>query len=210
MGCDLVTLKYITFLKKCVNINMMLDSKYSHYSRLVGLSEVIREKQVNPHTLKVGRDYVQFILDEPGDFHEITVGKFKGDKKDHSHFLVFSDAVSYRTGYAQLGSNYEWENYSNQPVLLLYPNGRDDNIFLKPENAFAKAEISRGFVLLGSENTYNILEDSGLGKYVQAARKERIPSRMSFTPAGDIQKIVHDVNKVHAFLVSLENTLRRI
>ncbi|MDO8510815.1 MAG: hypothetical protein Q7S55_01485 [Nanoarchaeota archaeon] len=191
----------------------MLDLKYSHYEKLAGLSEVLRREQVNPHTLKVGREYVQFLLKEParrGDFCEIAIGEFKGDKEDNTSFLVFSNAVSYRPGYMQLGSNGESEEYPNQPVLLLSHNGRNDDIFLKPEYNHYKAEQSSGFVPLESEDVYKILDESGLGEYIPAARRERIPSGMVFTPAGDIQKIIPDVNKVHAFLVSLENTLRRI
>jgi len=191
----------------------MLDPKYSHYRKLVGLSEVLRREQVNPHTLEVGRDYIQFILGEParnGNFHEIALGEFRGDKKDNPPFSVFSNAASYHPGYSQLGSNSEWEDYPDRPVLLLCHNGRDDDIFLKPEHDEYKAEQSRGFVPLKSGDIYKILEESGLGVYVQAAKRKRIPSGMVFTPAGDIHKIVPDLNKVHAFLVSLENTLRGI
>ena len=198
----------------------MLDPKYSHYEKLAGLSEVLRREQVNPRTLKVGREYVQFLLKEParrGDFCEIDIGKFKGDKEDNpSSSWVFSNAVSYRPGYMQLGSYGEYEDYPNQPVLLLSHNGRKDDTFLKPECLekpeydHYRAERSSGFVPLESEDIYKILDESGLGEYIPAAKRERIPSGMFFTPAGDIQKIIPDVNKVHAFLVSLENTLRGI
>ena len=191
----------------------MLKQKYSHYQRLAGLSEVLRREQVNPRTLEVGKEYVQFILREPvriGDFGKISIGKFKGDKKDNTSSWIFSDAVSYHPGYSQLGSTGESEDYPDQPVLLLYHSGRCNNLFLKPEHDFYGQEQSRGLVPLGSEDVYNILEESGLGKYILAAKKEYLPPEMEFTPSGDFQKIIPEVNKVHAFLVSLENTLRRI
>lgn len=191
----------------------MLDPKYSHYERLAGLSEVLRREQVNPHSLEVGREYVQFVLEEPakrGDFSEIAIGKFKGDERDNRAFLVFSNVVSYRPGYSQLGSNCENEDYLDQPILLLHHNGRDDDIFLKSEHDGCKAERSRGFVPLTSKDVYKILNESGLGEYISSAKKEYLSSAIFFTPFGCFQKIIPDINKVHAFLISLENTIRRI
>lgn len=190
----------------------MMDSKYSHYTELAGLSEVLRREQMKPHKLEVGREYVQFILDEPaerGNFLEIAIGQFRGNKEGNSSLWDFSNAISYHQGYQQIGSHCETENYCDQPVLLVRHNGRTRDLFLKPEYWNGSQQQGR-LVPLESDDLYKILEKANLGEYVSVAKKEYIPSGMFFTPAGCFQKIIPDVNKVHAFLVSLENTLRGI